>query len=292
MMKYNPSTYSWEINPEGKYAYGATCVKNCPEHLLKDNGACVRSCPPNKKNNNKGECVPCDGPCPKNCQGVDVVHSGNIDSFKDCTIIEGSLTILDTTFNGFQDFLPNLTFGSKFDKMHPSRLEVFSTLKQITGYLSIQASHADFTNLSYFRNLEEIGGRQLTEYFSALYIVKTSLVTLNLRSLQRVRAGAVVLLENKDLCFADTIDWNKIRKGSSTSTAHHSNYLSRNANDTMCRKLFVILLFPHPLALRVALPFYFSSLTWPRSVDAALGQRRKKIATVRASIIRISQIDF
>lgn len=49
MQRYNPIKYSWETNPYGKYAYGATCVKNCPEHLLKDNGACVRSCPPNKK---------------------------------------------------------------------------------------------------------------------------------------------------------------------------------------------------------------------------------------------------
>lgn len=49
MQRYNSITYSWETNPNGKYAYGATCVKNCPEHLLKDNGACVRSCPPKKK---------------------------------------------------------------------------------------------------------------------------------------------------------------------------------------------------------------------------------------------------
>lgn len=49
MQRYNSITYSWETNPLGKYAYGATCVKNCPEHLLKDNGACVRSCPNKKK---------------------------------------------------------------------------------------------------------------------------------------------------------------------------------------------------------------------------------------------------
>ena len=42
---YNPVSYRWERDPKGKYAYGATCVKECPEHLLKDNGACVRSCP-------------------------------------------------------------------------------------------------------------------------------------------------------------------------------------------------------------------------------------------------------
>jgi L1 cell adhesion molecule len=51
MQRYNPIKYRWEKNPEGKYAYGATCVKDCPKHLLKDNGACVRSCPPKKKVN-------------------------------------------------------------------------------------------------------------------------------------------------------------------------------------------------------------------------------------------------
>ena len=49
MQIYNPIKYKWERDPLGKYAYGATCVKDCPEHLLKDNGACVRACPPKKK---------------------------------------------------------------------------------------------------------------------------------------------------------------------------------------------------------------------------------------------------
>ena len=198
MMRYNPATYSWEVNPEGKYAYGATCVKNCPEHLLKDNGACVRSCPSNKKAL-KGECVPCDGPCPKNCQGVEIVNANNIDSFQGCTIIEGSITILDTSFNGYQEVYHNFTFGPHYPPMLPHKLEVFKTLREVTGFINIQATHSDFKNLSYFRNLESIGGRQLTEYFSALYIVKTSLTSLGLRSLKQVRSGSVAILENKDL---------------------------------------------------------------------------------------------
>lgn len=40
------------------------------------------------------------------CQGVDVVHSGNIDTFNGCTVIEGSLSILDQTFDGYQDIYP------------------------------------------------------------------------------------------------------------------------------------------------------------------------------------------
>jgi epidermal growth factor receptor len=107
MQIYNPTTYSWEDNPKGKYAYGATCVKNCPEHLLKDNGACVRTCPPHKKAKD-GACVPCEGPCPKTCPVDSYIHSGNIDSFKGCTVIEGNVIILQNTFEGLPAHLPEL----------------------------------------------------------------------------------------------------------------------------------------------------------------------------------------
>lgn len=150
MQTYNPSTYSWEYNPRGKYAYGATCVKNCPEHLLKDNGACVKSCPPNKTSLN-GECVNCEGACPKTCTSTGSVHAGNINSFKGCTIIDGSISILDHSFKGFQEVYSNYTFGIRYPEMHPDELEVFSTLKEVTGFINIQGYHEDFRNLSYFR---------------------------------------------------------------------------------------------------------------------------------------------
>ncbi|KAI5730760.1 hypothetical protein M8J76_017108 [Diaphorina citri] len=234
MQRYNPVTYSWEANPYGKYAYGATCVKNCPEHLLKDNGACVRKCPLTKKAVN-GECVPCDGPCPKTCEGVaqgELVHSGNIASFKDCTIIEGSLTILDSSFQGFTHiFANNNSFGNHYGKMHPSELEVFSTLKEVTGYINIQGSHQDFTNLSYFRNLEVIGGRQLFDFFASLYIVKTTLRSLDLNSLKKINSGSVAILENKELCFAQGINWQKIKK-----STEHGTLLQSNKKEEDCVK--------------------------------------------------------
>ncbi|XP_057319876.1 epidermal growth factor receptor isoform X1 [Microplitis mediator] len=230
MQTYNPTTYSWEVNPNGKYAYGATCVKKCPEHLLKDNGACVRSCPPKKKAKNS-ECVPCDGPCPKTCSGVNTVHSGNIEKFKDCTVIDGSITIVDHTFTGYQDILSNYSFGPRWPPMHPNKLEVFHTLKEITGFLNIQGNHKDFTNLTYFRNLEIIGGRQLTEYFASLYVVQTALVSFGLRSLKRINSGSVVILENKNLCYAQSIHWNKIRNSS-----EHDTLVSNNKNETLCKQ--------------------------------------------------------
>ncbi len=231
MQRYNQVKYRWERNPDGKYAYGATCVKDCPKHLLKDNGACVRACPPKKKSLN-GECVPCDGPCPKICHFDDaMVHAGNIDSLENCTVIEGSVTVLDNTFKGYQDFYANFSLGPKYEAMDPDRLEVFSTVKEITGYLNVQAHHDKFTNLNAFRNLEIIGGRTTFEYFSSLYIVKTSLTSLGLRSLREIRSGSVAILENNNLCFATDILWAKIMK-----STNHNTLLQKNKNTHLCHQ--------------------------------------------------------
>ena len=222
MQRYNPIKYKWEKNPDGKYAYGATCVRDCPKHLLKDNGACVRVCPPDKKTLN-GECVPCNGPCPKTCHFSGTVHAGNIDSLKNCTVLEGSITILDSSFDGYQDIYENFTFGPRYPAMDPVKLEVLTSLHEITGYLNIQAHHENFTNLEAFRNLEIIGGRTLTEYFSSLYIVKSSLTSLAMRGLRKIRSGSVAILENKDLCYAEKINWQKIMKSTSHNTLLQNN---------------------------------------------------------------------
>ncbi|CAG9558821.1 unnamed protein product [Danaus chrysippus] len=235
MQKYNPTTYSWEPNPNGKYAYGATCVRNCPEHLLKDNGACVRSCPPNKTAVN-GECIPCNVTCPKTCRAEKPIHSGNIDSFKDCTIIDGSIEILEMTFTGFQHVNADYSFGDRYPKMEPDALEVFSTVREVTGYLNVQAHHPNFTSLSYFRNLEVIGGRQVVEnLFASLYIVKTSLKSLGLKSLKRVNSGAIAIMENRQLCFADKIAWNKLGK-----SKDHKQIIQKNGDLRNCEKLNLV----------------------------------------------------
>lgn len=66
---------------------------------------------------------------------------------------------------------------------------------------------------------------------AALYIVKTSLKSLNLRSLRKVRSGSVTILENQDLCFANDIDWKQLMS-SNTGTV----LLQRNARRDQCSK--------------------------------------------------------
>lgn len=63
MLKYNPTKYLWEPNPDGKYAFGGTCVRNCPTHTHKNAGECVRDF------NCSDECTEggCWGPGPEQC---------------------------------------------------------------------------------------------------------------------------------------------------------------------------------------------------------------------------------
>ncbi|XP_073812361.1 epidermal growth factor receptor-like isoform X1 [Musca autumnalis] len=231
MQKYNPTNYLWEANPEGKYAYGATCVKECPDHLIKENGGCVRRCPVYKMAKD-GECIPCNGSCPKTCPGHSVLNSGNIDSYKGCTVIDGSIRVLYQTFSGYQDIYKNYTLGPRYRSMHPDRMEVFSTVKEITGYLDIEGAHSDFKNLSYFRNLEVIHGRQVMDfYYASLSIVKTSLQSLELKSLKRINAGSVVIRYNYRMCYVNDIDWTKLQKSEGRGFVVEMN---RNKED--CKK--------------------------------------------------------
>lgn len=79
--------------------------------------------------------------------------------------------------------------------------------------------------------METIGGRALTEYFASLYIVKTSLKSLGLRSLKKIRSGSVAILENKNLCFAQGVDWKKIKK-----SQEHGTLLQNNKKEEDCEK--------------------------------------------------------
>ena len=72
----------------------------------------------------------------------------------------------------------------------------------------------------------------MTEYFSALYIVKTSLNALHLHSLNLIRAGSVAILENKALCFADSVNWTKIMR-----SQQHAIFLQNNSLQEQCKEL-------------------------------------------------------
>ncbi|KTG36051.1 hypothetical protein cypCar_00030432 [Cyprinus carpio] len=163
LMLYDPNTHQLAPNPDGKYSFGATCIKNCPHnYVVTDHGACVRTCSPGTYEVDEGgvrKCKKCDGLCPKVCNGLGMgpltdvlsINASNIDSFENCTKISGGVAILTTTFNGDQH--------TKTPGLDPAKLNIFKTVKEITGYLVIQQWPKDMPSLSAFENLEVIRGR-------------------------------------------------------------------------------------------------------------------------------------
>uniref|UniRef100_A0A8C7LAC2 Receptor protein-tyrosine kinase n=1 Tax=Oncorhynchus kisutch TaxID=8019 RepID=A0A8C7LAC2_ONCKI len=230
-MLYNPNTHQLASNPNAKYTFGATCVKDCPHnYVVTDHGACVRTCSGNThevEENGVRRCKKCDGICPKVCDGLGMglltkvlsINASNIDSFKNCTKINGAVSIIDRY--------------TSTPKMDPAKLEYFKTVKEISGFLLIQAWPEHLNSLSPFENLEIIRGR--TKQFGQVSFAALNLAHLKylgLRSLREISDGNVVVKNNPQLCYTNGDHWKSLfRLGKQSSTV--GNNLNSTC-DEMC----------------------------------------------------------
>ncbi|XP_017282404.1 receptor tyrosine-protein kinase erbB-4 isoform X3 [Kryptolebias marmoratus] len=212
---YNPTSFQLEHNPKAKYTYGAFCVKKCPHNFVVDHSSCVRACPSNKmevEENRIKMCIPCTDICPKVCDGIgtgslltdQTVDASNIDKFVNCTKINGNLIFLITGIKG------DMYHG--IGPMDPERLNVFRTVKEITGYLNIQSWPENMTDLSVFSNLATIGGRTLYSGsdISLLILKQRWISSLQFQSLSEISAGNVYIFNNSRLCFYNTVNWTSL----------------------------------------------------------------------------------
>uniref|UniRef100_A0A672S4N4 Receptor protein-tyrosine kinase n=1 Tax=Sinocyclocheilus grahami TaxID=75366 RepID=A0A672S4N4_SINGR len=209
---YNKVTFKLEPNPNAKYQYGTICVTHCPTNFVVDGSSCVSSCPANKMEvDKKGvkRCEPCGGLCPKACVGTgtpsrQTVDSQNIDSFINCTKIQGSLHFLVTGIRG--DSYNNIS------ALDPKKLKIFNTVREITGVyiLSIQSWPEELEDLSVFSNLATIQGRTLYRGYSLLVMKIPTLKSLGLRSLKRIGDGGIYITGNKQLCYHHTVNWTRL----------------------------------------------------------------------------------
>ncbi|XP_015415172.1 PREDICTED: epidermal growth factor receptor [Myotis davidii] len=204
LMLYNPTTYQMDVNPDGKYSFGATCVKKCPRnYVVTDHGSCVRACSSDShevEEDGVRKCKKCEGPCRKVCNGIGIgefrdtlsINATNIRHFRNCTTISGDLHILPVAFKG----------------------------------------HA-------FRNLEIIRGRTKQHGRFSLAVVGLDITSLGLRSLKEISDGDVIISANRNLCYADTIDWRKLFGTTSQKAKIQGNKDSRDckAQGQVCNRL-------------------------------------------------------
>uniref|UniRef100_A0A674CJB7 Receptor protein-tyrosine kinase n=1 Tax=Salmo trutta TaxID=8032 RepID=A0A674CJB7_SALTR len=225
---YNPTTFQLESNPRAKYTYGAFCVKKCPHNFVVDHSSCVRACPSNKmevENDRIKMCIACTDICPKACDGIgtaslqsaQTVDSSNIDKFTNCTKINGNLVFLITGIKG--DVYHNI------EALDPEKLNVFRTVREITGFLNIQSWPENMTDLSVFSNLATIGGRALYSGISLLVLKQRWISSLQLQSLNEISAGNVYITNNSQLCYYNTVNWTSLFR------ANNQKVLIRNNRD-------------------------------------------------------------
>uniref|UniRef100_A0A671VAR9 Receptor protein-tyrosine kinase n=1 Tax=Sparus aurata TaxID=8175 RepID=A0A671VAR9_SPAAU len=231
---YNPTTFQLEHNPRAKYTYGAFCVKKCPHNFVVDHSSCVRACPSNKmevEDNRIKMCIPCTDICPKACDGIgtaslqsaQTVDSSNIDKFVNCTKINGNLVFLITGIKG--DVYHNI------EALDPEKLNVFRTVREITGFLNIQSWPDNMTDLSVFSNLATIGGRALYSGISLLVLKQQGISSLQLQSLREISAGNVHIAENSQLCYYSTVNWTRLFR-----TANQKVLIRNNQSPQQCLK--------------------------------------------------------
>uniref|UniRef100_A0A673BX04 receptor protein-tyrosine kinase n=1 Tax=Sphaeramia orbicularis TaxID=375764 RepID=A0A673BX04_9TELE len=128
---YNKQMFQMETNPNAKYQYGSICVSQCPSELPSFHCMLVYFVG-NKMEVERGgqrQCELCSGLCPKVCEGTGAEHrqtvdSSNIDSFINCTKIQG----INCHFN----FLPDILNIQSWPK-ELNDLSVFSSLTTIQG---------------------------------------------------------------------------------------------------------------------------------------------------------------
>ncbi|KAJ8350673.1 hypothetical protein SKAU_G00258030 [Synaphobranchus kaupii] len=210
---YNPTTFQLEHNPEAKYTYGAFCVKKCPHNFVVDHNSCVRACPSSTievEENQVKMCIACTDICPKACDGIgtgslqatQTVDSSNIDKFVNCTKINGNLVFLITGIKG------DVYHG--IEALDPEKLNVFRTVREITGFLNIQSWPENITDLSVFSNLATIGGRSLYSGISLLILKQQWISSLHLQSLSEISAGNIYITNNSQLCYYNTVNWTSL----------------------------------------------------------------------------------
>lgn len=144
------------------------------------------------------------------------------------TRTSSGLVIVDILFFPF-------SFSDEYNKIGPmkmSQLSVLETIQEVSDFVQIQANDKEFRNLSILRNLRVIHGRRLDSSRASLQIFKTSLEVLGFESLREVKHGTIYVANNSRLCYASSVNWDRIRESEKQKVI-----VEHNRNSTSCGKI-------------------------------------------------------
>ncbi|XP_038076656.1 insulin-like peptide receptor [Patiria miniata] len=172
--------------PASTYVYkNHRCIQaaECPHYWKLHNGECIEECPTSFITNitNARYCQPCDGPCPKVCEGRMVVNSvGDAANLAGCTIINGSLEIgIRSGTNIMKEFEKNL-----------------GMIEEVTERIVIRMAYS-LVSLNFLRRLKRIGGASLENGLYSFYLLDNR----NLQQLFDIRNYPNITIGNGSLFF-------------------------------------------------------------------------------------------
>ena len=195
--------------------------------------------------------------CSSVCQGVEgvgpILHKGNIDSFVNCEVVQGSIHIDHLSFTGYPHphtalfVLLQTGFCLYSDALNGIQaltvadLNKLSHVTEIEGYLAVtNTTQMDFNSLQFLESLHAIRGR-FTPFGGrySLYIVGNShLRSLRTTALERIDRGDVKITDNGQLCYVDTVNWTEIARALLTNGSNGIE-VTNNQNRTICGTFFL-----------------------------------------------------
>ncbi|XP_054160500.1 insulin receptor-like [Oppia nitens] len=142
------------------------------------------------------------------CGSVDIRNTAeNFNKLRNCSVVEGYIQIV-LIDNGTPKDYENLTFPA---------------LREITDYLLVFRAMGLPTLGKLFPNLSVIRGRNLFHDFALVIYEMLHLQQIGLRSLTHIVRGAVRIEKNPNLCFIETIDWDRIARSAKNGHYIHGN---------------------------------------------------------------------
>ncbi|KAF2987329.1 hypothetical protein EK904_002366, partial [Melospiza melodia maxima] len=123
--------------------------------------------------------------------------------------------------------------------INPEKLNIFQTVREITGYLNIQSWPENMTDFRVFSNLVTIGGRALYSGLSLLILKQQGITSLQFQSLKQISAGNIYITDNSNLCYYHTVNWTSLFSTPSQKTVIHRNKKAENctADGMVCNEL-------------------------------------------------------
>uniref|UniRef100_A0A8C7MJU8 receptor protein-tyrosine kinase n=1 Tax=Oncorhynchus kisutch TaxID=8019 RepID=A0A8C7MJU8_ONCKI len=207
LLLYNRNLHQLVNNPDGKYNFGATCVKTCPHATFVFINILLIF-------------TVCNGLGMGKLDKILSINATNIDTFKNCTKINGNIAIIYTSIHG-DPF-------TKAPKMDPAKLDVFKTVREITG---------KSVSLSLPSPLSPSSSGTVS-----LAMTQLTITHLGLRSLKEISDGDVVITRNSNLCYTKKCHWKQLFKSDRQTIQLESNAhaaacgLQNNTCDTMCTR--------------------------------------------------------